>query len=447
MWIPQPSSSPKQPTEGTVTTTDRDPRDFQEAPSQRLAIHGGQPEVDRRAPHFVWPRLGERTRDAVLEQMDESISIYDRSGIFATLEDRFASYHERRHALLTSSGTAALHSMYVGVGLQPGDEVIVPAYTFFATVTPILFTGAVPVLADCGPDGNIDPIDVERRLTPRTKAIVVTHMWGIPCQMDQLMALAELHGLILLEDASHSHGATFRGRLTGTFGRAAAFSLQAQKTLTGGEAGILLTDDDEIYYRALLLGHYNKRCKSEIPAGHPLSRFATTGMGLKLRAHPLAAAIASEQFDLLDEILRARRATARAMTDALAGVPGLRMPSAAESSQPTWYAFVMQYRSEELGGLPLETFYEAVMAEGCIELDRPSSTAPLNLHPLFQEPGTLFPAYRNVFAYARGEFPRAEEFHRNSLKLPVWDDPADEPLMRAYCRAIRKVAASYRQLL
>ena len=242
-----------------------------------LALLGGTPAVTTPAPHFTWPPMDADTEKAVVDQLHTALSIYDRSGVIARLEDDLAAYHGVRHALLTSSGTAALYSMYAACGIRAGDEVIVPAYTFFATVTPLFHLGAVPVLADCDDDGNLDPDDVAQRITARTVAIVVTHMWGTPAQGARLRALADERGLLLLEDGSHAHGAAVAGRKAGTFGHAAAFSLNGPKPLSAGEGGFLLTDDDHTYRKALIHGHYNKRCRTEIPREDPLHEYAVTG--------------------------------------------------------------------------------------------------------------------------------------------------------------------------
>ncbi|MGY1948763.1 DegT/DnrJ/EryC1/StrS family aminotransferase [Nocardia asiatica] len=262
-----------------------------------LALLGGPPVITETAPHFAWPPLTEATGIAILDQLDEGISIYDRSGVIARLEDALQHYFGTRYAVLTSSGTAALYSMYAACGIGPGDEVIVPAYTFFATATPLLHLGATPVLADCDASGNLDPVDLPRRITKQTKAIVVTHMWGIPAQIRRLKTVADAHGLLLLEDASHAHGASIGEQKLGTFGQAAAFSMNGPKPLSAGEGGFILTDNEEVYHRVLLHGQYNKRCRNEIPAGSDLSRYVLTGMGLKHRIHPLAAAFALEQLE------------------------------------------------------------------------------------------------------------------------------------------------------
>ncbi|MGP3928268.1 DegT/DnrJ/EryC1/StrS family aminotransferase [Streptomyces sp. 8N616] len=151
--------------------------------------------------------------------------------------------------------------------------------------------------------GQLDLADAARRITARTKAVVAVHLWGIPEDMDALAAFAQERGLMLLEDASHAHGAPWGGQRTGSFGTAAAFSLNGPKPLSAGEGGLVATDDSEIYYRVLLHGQYNKRCRREIPADHPLAEYAVTGMGLKLRIHPLAAALARTQLHRLGNYL------------------------------------------------------------------------------------------------------------------------------------------------
>lgn len=412
--------------------------------TERLALLGGEPAVTAPTPHFVWPEVTDEARRALDRQASAALSIYDRSGVVEELEDRLRSYFGVRHALLTSSGTAALHSMYAAVGAGPGDEVIVPAYTFFATVTPLFHTGAVPVLADCRSDGSLDPLAVEAAVTGRTRAIVATHMWGLPCDMDALRAVADLHGLLLLEDGSHAHGATWRGGRVGALGDAAAFSMQGQKTLTGGEGGFLLTDDD-VFYRALLFGHYNRRCRNEIPQDHPLRAYVVTGMGLKLRIHPLAAALAVHELGHLDAVLAGRSAVAARLVEALTALPGLEPIVPAPDATSSWYALLLQYDAEAADGLGVDRLHDALLAEGCAEVDRPGSTRPLNHLPLFQDPTPLFPAYHDMVRYGPGDFPAAERFHERALKLPVWTDYTG--VVEQYAAAFTKVVAGRHALL
>lgn len=407
----------------------------------QLAILGGPKTIETKEPHFVWPRITEAVEQAVIRQLHTTISIYDRSGIIEEFETTFARYHGRRYALLSNSGTNAIYSMYEGLGLEQGDEVICPVYTFFATVSPLMHTGATPVFCDCDDDGNINPAEIEKLITPRTKAIIVTHMWGIPCDMDAIVSICRKNNLHLLEDCSHAHGAKVSGKLVGTFGDAAAWSLQAQKTITGGEGGIMLTDNEEMYYRALLQGHYNKRCKQEIPTDHPLAIFSITGFGLKFRAHPLAVAMAHEQFSHLEEWLAQRQFYAEKMTAAFSQFPFLKTPQVF-GKRPCWYAYVMQFDASHSNGISVDLFTKAVLAEGLVELDRPRSTGTLYRLPLFTDPEKALPRlYPHSVEQKRQSFPVADRFYENALKLPMWSFPDEEQIVNLYIDGIVKVAS------
>ena len=414
----------------------------------KLALLGGDKTISEQNARFIWPPMTKKIERQVINQLYESISIYDRSGIFEKFENEFAEYHGRKYALLCNSGTTAIHSMFIAAGFKEGDEVICPAYTFFATVTPLLFTGAKPALCDCDENGNIDPREIEKKITPRTKGVVITHMWGMPCQMDKITALCKKNKLLLLEDCSHAHGARYKGKVAGSFGDMAAWSLQGPKNISGGEGGIFVTDNKEFYYKALLLGHYNKRCKQEISKKHPWHKYAVTGMGLKYRAHPLAIAIAYEIFKNMDRYLQTKDFFARKIIKELNGIKGLSVPKLNSDIQPSWYGLIFQYKREELDRLPIDVFFRALQAEGLAEMDRPGSTCPLNLLPLFQSPQELFPIYKKFpLFYKKGDFPAAERFYKNALKMPVWAFKEDKMVVDAYVRGIKKVTKYYQDLL
>lgn len=232
-------------------------------------------EADLNGEHHVWPLLSKQTEDAVVKQMHSSLSIYNRSDIYEVFEDRWRKMHNLQHALVCSSGTIAIFHMFEALDLRPGDEILCPVYTFFATATPILQFGAIPVFCDSLEDGNLDPAEIIKRSTPRTKAIIVTHMWGLPCQMQEIVDNAKKvnGGIKVLEDCSHAHNAMIDGKLVGTWGDMAAWSLQAKKNLTGGQAGVFATNSTDYYSRAILHGHFNKRAKQEVPQDHPLRKF------------------------------------------------------------------------------------------------------------------------------------------------------------------------------
>jgi perosamine synthetase len=144
----------------------------------RPAILGGKKIIDENDARFIWPKITDKTIKALLEQLKSSISIYDRSGIFETFENEFANYHNRKYALLSNSGTSAIFSMFEGIDLRIGDEVICPVYTFHASVSPLMYLGAVPIFCDCDESGSITVAEIIKRRSAKTKAVVVTHMWG-----------------------------------------------------------------------------------------------------------------------------------------------------------------------------------------------------------------------------------------------------------------------------
>lgn len=408
--------------------------------NDKLALFGGLKTIHQAGPHYVWPRITDEVKAAILTQLDQGeISIYNRAGVFQNFEDAFVSYHGglQPYALVQNSGTSALWSMYVGSGLRPGDEVIVPAYTFYATYSPLMMTGAKPIFIDSGTDGNIDPKQIEQALTSQTRAVVVTHMWGIPCDMPTIRNICDKHGLLLFEDCSHAHGASMNGQKVGTWGDAAVWSLQGQKIVTGGEGGILLTRNKELFYRALLLGQYNKRCKQQIPTDHPLYRFALTGFGLKLRAHPFAIAMALEQFGHLDTWIQQKHKYATQITEALSGYSFVKTPN--YHGQPAWYAYVFQF-DETIAGVSVDKFEQALLAEGLIEVDRPGSTCLNNALPLFTQPNEVLPQLYARPLGNQGGFPVAETFYRQAIKLPVWAFPDEQPWIDQYIEGLRKVS-------
>ncbi len=212
--------------------------------------------------YFEHPQIDTDIRVSVLKQLEEDISIYDNGGIYKTLENALAKIFPTKYLLTVSNGTNALYSMFFGANIGYKDEVIVPAYTFFATATPLFQLGAVPILCDSEENGNISSKAVEKLITSKTKAVVITHMWGVPCDMDLLSKVCKKHNILLLEDCSHAHGATYKNHVVGThYSDAAAWSMQGKKLITAGEGGLLATNNKEIFERAVLLGHFNKRAK------------------------------------------------------------------------------------------------------------------------------------------------------------------------------------------
>ncbi|WP_158674695.1 DegT/DnrJ/EryC1/StrS family aminotransferase [Streptomyces hoynatensis] len=409
-----------------------------------LAILGGPPTIDRPGVIGNTVAFTPEDRDAAIRFMysrSGRLSFYGREGLLGRYEDELAAYHGVRHAVLTNSGTSALYSAYFGLGLEPGDEVIAPTYTYLATVTPLVGLGVVPVLADADPEtGNLDPDDVRRRITDATRAIVVTHQWGHPVEMDEIMQLATDRGLRVLEDTSLAVGATYRGRRVGSIGHVAAFSLGSSKLLSGGQGGALVTDDDEIMERANLVGHFARRSREQVRSETYLP-FVDTGYGHNFRMHALAVAISYRRFRRIDELIGRRARCYQALTRQLEGSSLLRPPlTRPHVTRGSWLGYTADYDAAA-AGVDIDTFAKALQAEGLLVL-------PRSYHPLlhrtalfnrrddgYRRKGPFTPGKR---VYAEGDFPAAEAHVDRQLAFPHFLDE-EEWIIEAYGAAVRKV--------
>jgi dTDP-4-amino-4,6-dideoxygalactose transaminase len=275
-------------------------------------------------PGWYW--IGEEEKQEVLDVMESGHLV--RYGMLddphfkqktRLFEQEFAAHCGAKHALATSSGSTALIAAMKALQLEPGDEIIVPAFGFVATYSAAVFLGVVPVLAEIGDDLNLDPDDIERRITPKTKAIVPIHMLGNPCNMPAILAVAEKHGLPVLEDVCQATGATYQGRHLGAFGDLSVFSLNAFKVITTGDGGVVMTNSDEIYERAFCMHDqgYHPFEGAKRPADQ-------NSLGLKLCMTELTAAVGRAQLRKLDAILNTLRAKKAKLKEAIGQIPGAR---------------------------------------------------------------------------------------------------------------------------
>ena len=236
-----------------------------------------------------------------------------------TLEKEFAKYSGVRYALATSSGTASLLVSAVALGLKPGDEVIVPAYTFVATYSSLIFLGLIPVLAEIDESLSLDPNDIEHRITNHTKAIIPVHMLGNPCDMDRIMVIAKKHNLLVLEDCCQAAGASYKGKKVGTIGNLGAFSLNVFKTINSGDGGLVITNDNDLYERAFGMhdqGHTPNRAGVQVGNRNLL--------GLNFRINELTAAIALAQLGKLDNIIITLREKRSLFKKLISGVKDIK---------------------------------------------------------------------------------------------------------------------------
>ncbi|TDB82468.1 aminotransferase class I/II-fold pyridoxal phosphate-dependent enzyme [Micromonospora sp. KC721] len=403
-----------------------------------LALDGGIPVLGQPTA-YPWPKLRPDWCEAVNQQLASGrLSIYDRSGVVAEFEDAWSEGHSLPYSLVTNSGTAALHSAFYGIGLGPGDEVLCPTYTFFATAASLFQLGALPVLVDCRPDGAFDTNHAAALVTERTKAIVVTHMWGLPCEMDDVVSFASRHGLDLIEDCSHAHGATYAGRRVGTFGAAGAWSLQTQKLIAAGEGGVLATDRRDVYDRAQLLGHFNKRAMKEMDPEGPLYPYAVTGHGLKYRAHPLGIAFALPQVAELTDWIDAKQRYARRLAELFHRIDGVTAVTLSRDGRVSaHYALLFEVDPKVLPG-GRDWLVAACNAEGLEDMDVPKATSPLHTLHLFQAPTSPVTSYDRPCV--RAAYPVAEHLAAHTFKISVPCAPrAFEDEDDRYVEAVGKV--------
>ncbi|MDD8015339.1 MAG: DegT/DnrJ/EryC1/StrS family aminotransferase [Acidobacteriota bacterium] len=234
-------------------------------------------------------------------------------------EKAFAAHCGVRHAVAMSSGSGALICSLKAIGIEAGDEVIVPAYTFIASFSSVIHAGGIPVLAEIDESLNIDPGDIERRITGKTKAIMPIHMLGNPCDMDAVMSIARKHGLEVIEDACQANGGSYGGKMLGSIGRIGAFSLNIFKTVTAGDGGVVVTDDADLYKLAF---GYHDQGHSPLRAGVEVGRRSVLGMNFRM--NELTGAVALAQLRKMDGIIAALREKKGKFKALISGIPGTR---------------------------------------------------------------------------------------------------------------------------
>ena len=259
-----------------------------------------------------------------------------------SLEQEFAKYCGVPHALVTSSGTGSLLISLQALGVKPGDEVIVPAYTFVATFTTTIAAGAVPVLCEVDESLTMDPNDIEHRITNKTKAIMPVHMLGNPCKMDEIMTIAKKHNLLVLEDACQAAGASYQGKKIGTIGEMGAFSLNIFKTINTGDGGLVISSDEHLYKRAFGFhdqGHFPNRSGVEVGERDIL--------GLNFRASEFVGAVGLAQLRKLDKIVSTLHAKKKKLKDLISDLPGIQFRELNDARGECGTMLVVMFNSAE----------------------------------------------------------------------------------------------------
>jgi perosamine synthetase len=332
---------------------------------------------------LAYPEVGDEEVEAVRRVLTSGV--LTNGPATRQFEIAFAHRHQVEHAIAFANGTVALAAMYLGLGIGPGDEVIVPSMTFISSATSVLHVGATPVFADVLSDTfTLDPEDVARRLTPRTRAILAVHYGGQPADMADLSDIALEAGIVMLEDAAEAHGASYRGQPVGGLGRAAMFSFTPTKNITTGEGGIVTTNDGDLAARLRLLRNHGQT-----------SQYQHAALGFNWRLTEMQAAMGVVQLGRLDDIIRRKRENATVLGDRLRAIRGVTPPAARPDREHVYMLYTTLLDADR------DLVRDAMLATG-IEVR-------LYFPPAHRQP---------IFATTRVELPVTEDLSRRMLSLP-----------------------------
>ena len=378
---------------------------------------------------FHLPDIGDEEIESVLAVL--------RSGWLTTgakakqFEQEFAAMVGARHAVAVNSCTAALHLALEAIGVQEGDEVLVPTMTFAATAEVVTYFRAKPVLVDCTEETlNIDPRAIERAMTEKTKAIIPVHFGGHPCEMDRILDMARAHHLHVVEDAAHALPARYRGKMVGSIADATCFSFYATKTLTTGEGGMVTTDNPEwaARIRGMSLHGLSRDAWNRYSAQGSWG-YEIVAAGFKYNLTDMAAALGIPQLHKCEQFWKIREHYAALYREGLSDLPELILPSAADHVQHAWHLYVVQLRPERMR-IGRNMAIDLLKQEG---IGCSVHFIPLHLHPY----------YRERWDYRPADFPVASKVFDRIISLPLYPKMTEDDVRRVIA-AVRKLIGDYR---
>jgi len=330
-------------------------------------------------------------------------------------EQGFARYCGAKYGVSTTSGTTALHLALVSLGIRKGDEVIVPTFTMIAPAFGVVYTGAKPVLVDCEPDTwNMDVSQIERKITQNTKAILPVHIYGHPCDMDPILEIAQKLNLYVIEDAAEAHGAEYKGRKVGGIGTVGCFSFYANKIITTGEGGMIVTDREWVAERA-------RRLRDQ--AYSPEKRFLHTDVGFNYRMTNIQAAIGLGQLERISELVERRRKTARLYNELLKEVEGIRLPAQKEWAKNVYWMYSILIQDEF--GISRDELQAKLKESG---VDTRAFFIPMHQQP----------AFGNLGLFEGESYPVSEEISRRGMYLPSGSGLQEEEI-EFVCATLKQI--------
>lgn len=363
------------------------------------------------------PIITHDAKEGVMQTLEEGW-ISSAGPYIERFESEFAHYLGVKHAISVNTGTAALHIALLSAGIGVGDEVIVPAFTMASSWMAVMYTGAKPIFVDVESDiYTINPKLIVKAITPKTKAIMPVHIYGHSADMDPIMAIANQHGLLVVEDAAEGHGATYRGKLVGTIGDINAFSFYANKIITTGEGGMITTNDDQLAHRARSLKDLS-HSKDK--------RFIHDDLGYNYRMTSMQAALGSGQLKHIDEFLAHKRAMADRYMNGLAGIPGITLPTTREWATHVYWMYAILVDQARFG-MSKDALRGKLHELG---VDTRDFFYPPSAQPVLQKAGL-----------AKASFPVSEQIAQEGCYLPSGLAVTDQEI-ETVCRAVRSLCHS-----
>ena len=403
---------------------------------EELALYGG-PKT-KTTPFGTGNRYGQEELDQLKEALDQNTLFYAYGKKTTQFLEKFKEMYGCPYAVATSSGTASIHTALASLDVGPGDEVITSAITDMGSVIGVLFQNAVPIFADVDPHTyNMTAKTIEARITPRTKAIEVVHLAGNPAEMDSILELSRRQGIPIVEDCAQSYLSIYKGKLAGTFGEIGCFSLNDFKHISAGDAGMLITNDEKLAWKAKMFtdkGYDRTKTEHDPPF-----------LSANYRMNELEAAVAIAQLDKLEWLVSRRRKYGTRLTEGIADLPGIQPHKITAESESSYWFYMLRVDEKKLG-TSRDMFVDALTAEGipCRKgyIPRPVYRSRLfrkkAIYPNFNWPED-FPQYGDAIDYPEGLCPVAEEVLRTAVVLQINEFFTDEDIEETI-RAIRKVA-------
>jgi dTDP-4-amino-4,6-dideoxygalactose transaminase len=411
----------------------------------KLAIDGGDKSIVDKLPSFLTPEgrtFGPEEEALLLEALRSGCLSSNGGRMVKGVEKDFAKALGVKYAVACSSGTACVHLAVAGLDLEPGEEVIVPPITDIGTILPVLWQNAIPVFADVDPQTMlIDPKSVEANITPRTRAVIAVHLAGAVCALDELWAICRRHRLILIEDCSQAYWASYKGKLVGSIGNMACFSMQQSKHMTCGEGGLMVTSTDAFAERARLFSD-----KAWPRDQGKLGAFRFLFLAQNYRMSELNGAVAWAQLGKVASVVQRRRSAAESLTAQIADLAGVTPPHVAKDTEHAYWLYMLGIHRAS-GTTALE-FGEALLAEGVPAWVR-YIVDPLYLSPVIAQHRTYgtsgYPlSTHGSQKYVRGLCPNAEAALNGTIAIH-WNENYGKDHVDQIASAIRKVAAHFQK--